>query len=386
MSPRAHDDRVQWIDDPLELERVADVLGDAEVIGVDTEQDSYFAYATKVCVLQIGALGREWVVDTLAIRDFSCLDPVFRDDRVTKVFHAGENDVDLLRRQCGLEFFGLFDTMSAASILGYRKTGLAGLLEEHFGVVLEKKFQRSDWRKRPLSREQIEYAALDVRHLEDLMDKLEEELDEKGRLAEAASDFDRVARVVHEQRPFDADDYWRISGARDLDARGRAVLRAVYEVRESIARDEDRALFRVCGDHVLVEVARRKPRDVASLRRLRGFPERLGTRYGDDFVDAILAAVEGGGIPKPRPRASDGPNPMRLDPAQKSTYDRLRRWRKERAERRGVEPGRVIPNAMLLRVIHAAPADVPGLAEAGLEPWRIDEYGEDLLSVLGQAP
>ena len=380
-SPRSNN-RVQWVDEPLELERVADILEDADVIGVDTEQDSYFSYSTKVCVLQIGALDQEWVVDTMAIRDFSCLAPVFEDDRVVKVFHAGENDVDLLRRQCGLEFVGVFDTMAAASILGYRKTGLAGLLEQHFGVVIDKKYQRSDWRKRPLSREQIEYAALDVRYLEELTDKLEAELEEKGRMAEAASDFERVERVVHEPRVFDVDDYWRIAGARDLDARERSILKAIYAVREEIARDEDRALFRVCGDGVLLEVVRRAPRTVEALGRIRGFPDRLRNRYGEEFLEAISRACELGGIPKPRARASDGPNPMRLDASQKSTYDKLRKWRKTCAEKREVEPGRVIPNAMLLRVIQAAPRDVEALADAGLESWRIDEYGAEILAVL----
>lgn len=374
--------RVQWVDRQETLERVADQLDEARVIGVDTEQDSYYAYTTKVCVLQIGALGREWVVDTLALTDLSCLDGVLRDRSIVKIFHAGENDVDLLRRQCDLEFRNLFDTMSAASILGYSKTGLAGLLEQKFDVVLEKKFQRSDWRRRPLSDEQIDYAALDVRYLERLMEELEDELHELGRVEEAESDFERVANVVHTQREFNPDDYFRLSGARDLGGVGRGVLRELYILREEMAREEDRAHFRVCGDATLLELARRRPETVAALGRVRGLPDRLRTTHRDLVLDAIHRGVDEGGIPKPPPRPSDGPTSVRLEPAQKDLFDQLRSWRSGRAKRRGVEPGRVIPNAMLIKVVLGVPRDDRDLHEIGLEPWRVREYGDEILGVL----
>ncbi len=376
--------RVQWIDRPRDLERVADRLAEARVIGVDTEQDSYFAYKTKVCVLQIGALGREWILDTLALTDLSCLRDVMVDRSIVKVLHAGENDVDLLRRQCDLEFEGVFDTMSAASILGYAKTGLAGLLDIHFDVTLEKKFQRSDWRQRPLSREQIEYAALDVRYLEDLMRVLADELVDKGRVEEAESDFERVAHVVHTPKEFSPDDYFRLSGARDLNAVGRSVLRELYVLREEIAEEEDRALFRVCGDAILVELARRRPKSRADLARLRGLPDRMKRTYAQAVLDAVARGVEHGPLSKPRPKPSEGPSVHRLEPAQKERFDRLRSWRARRAEKRGVEPGRVIPNALLLRVVVAEPTDVEGLEEAGLEAWRVREYGDEILTELGR--
>lgn len=378
-----HRDRVHWIDQPRALSELGRRLDDVNVIAVDTEQDSYFAYRTKVCVIQIGADGEEWIIDALALDDFAPLAGSFLDRSRAKVLHAGENDVDLLRKNCGLEIRGLFDTMSAASILGYAKTGLAGVIDHHFGVTIEKKYQRSDWRKRPLERAQIEYAALDVRYLPKLRERFKKELEESGRVEEAQSDFDRIERVVHEQREFDPDDYVRIRGARDLDGVGRRILRALYELRDEIAREEDRALFRVCPDHVLVELTKQRPRDRQSLRSFRGVSDRMYRVYGDRVIGVIAAAKRKGPLAFPR-RAkgmADGIIP-KLEPHQKDLYDELRGWRSRRAQHRGVEVGRVIPNSLLLQIVTSTPRDRQGLAAAGLEPWRIREYGEDILAVV----
>ncbi len=376
-------DRVHWVDQPRALKELGRRLDDADVIGVDTEQDSYFAYRTKVCVIQIGADDEEWIIDALALDDFAPLQPAFLDRSRTKVLHAGENDVDLLRKNCGLEVRGLFDTMSAASILGYAKTGLAGVIEHHFGVTIEKKYQRSDWRKRPLEREQIEYAALDVRYLSKLRELFLDELDDAGRVEEAESDFGRIEHVVHDQKEFDADDYVRIRGARDLDGLGRRILQALYELRDEIAREEDRALFRVCPDHVLIDLAKRRPRDRQALWGFRGVSDRMYRVHGDKLLQAIADAKRKGPLAFPRRNGGvpEGILP-RLEPRQKDLYDELRGWRSRRAQDRGVEVGRVIPNSLLLQVVMSAPRDEEGLVAAGLEPWRIREYGEDILAIV----
>lgn len=370
-----------WIDQPEQLDALGRTLAAADVIGVDTEQDSFFSYTTKVCVLQIGTAGGEWIIDTLALQDFTPLAAPFLDRAVPKVFHAGENDVDLLRRSCGLEIRGLFDTMVASSVLGYRKTGLAGLLETHFGVTLEKKYQRSDWRKRPLEREQIEYAALDVRYLPELREILRRELIAKARVEEAESSFRRIEQVVHEPRHFDADDYFRLAGARELDGQERRVLRALYVVREEIAAAEDRAVFRVCPDGVLVMMARLAPASTRALERVRGLSDRVRNRYGTRILEAVHGARESGPLAAPRARR-DGVGPVRLEPEDRELFDRLRGWRAERARLRDVEPGRVIPNALLMQVVQRRAATPEDLAEAGLESWRIREYGAEILAVV----
>lgn len=377
--------RVHWVATPRQLVALGRELDRASEFSLDTEQDSFFAYRPKVCVAQIGVAGEEWIVDVLALDDFSPLAASFADpERITNM-HAGENDVDMLRRCCGLEVRGLFDTMAAAHVLGYRRTGLAGLIEEHFGITIEKKFQRSDWRRRPLDQEQIRYAALDVRYLSRLRRILERRLRETGRLAEAQSEFRRIERVVHAQRQVQPDDYLRIRGVHELAPAGRRVLRDLFVMRDEIGRAEDRAVFRVCGDLTLLDIARRMPADLTELAQIRGLSARLMQRRGDAILTFVREAARSR-QEAPLPRAPRRAAPAdRLRGRDKAMLDRLRRWRRVVADRRAVEPGRVIPNRLLVEIVRARPRSTADLLDAGLEEWRVDEYGADLLDLLGGA-
>jgi ribonuclease D len=356
-------------------------LRDAAVLAVDTEQDAYFAYRPKICVLQIGAFDEEWIVDAQAIRDFSPLREVFADRSVPKIMHAGENDVGLLRRDCGLAVGGLFDTMAAAGIVGRRRTGLANLLDDLFAVRIEKRYQRSDWRKRPLHREQIEYAALDVRHLPRLRQHMMDELGQLGREEEAASEFARIEGVQWQQRDFDPEDYQRIDGARGIDGVSRRLLRDLFVLRDDLARQEDRAPFRVATDGTLLAIARQRPATHADLQRIHGLSGSVSRRLGERILAAVRDAEEMGPIPLVH-RRSNGNGAVRLDDSERRRFDVLRMWRAGRAADRGVEPGRVVPNALLARIVKASPRTREDLVGAGVESWRIREYGDDILEVL----
>lgn len=377
---------VEWIDEPEGLRRLARDVAASDVIGLDTEQDSFFAYRPKICLVQIGLRDRDVILDPLALRDLGPLAGPLGSPDVRVVLHAADNDIDLLRKQFGLEVRGLFDTMTAASVLGYPKTGLAYLLERHFGIRLDKKYQRSDWRIRPLAREQVEYAAMDVRYLPKLYERLRGELEEAGRTEEAESEFRRTERVSHPERRFDPEGWKRIRGWRDLDERGRGALAELYRWRERLAARLDRAPFRVIGNAALLALARARPKDVADLERLRGLNRRIVGRHARD----ILNAIERGSARPPRRRSGEGRrgpagrrSPDReLDEAARARFEALRDWRRRRAAERAVDPGRVLPSATLRSLARARPTSRDELARLGLEPWRIREYGAEILEVL----
>ena len=112
--------------------------------------------------------------------------------------------------------------MAAARRLGRAGLGLSALVESHFGIRLSKANQRSDWGRRPLSRDQIAYAALDTHFLLPLRDLLAGELEAQGKLDEARSEFDRIAAVEPRERVFDPDAWRRLKGARELDSAERS--------------------------------------------------------------------------------------------------------------------------------------------------------------------
>jgi len=173
----------EWIETPPRLEGVARILGQAKIIGVDLEADSFYHYFEKVCLVQIATESASYVMDPLALKDLSALRPVFSNPRIRKVFHGADYDIRSLYRDFRLEPENLFDTQLACKFLGLRESGLEALLRSRFHVELNKKYQRADWSQRPLSPEMVEYAAMDGMYLIPLARMLEKELKEKSRLS-----------------------------------------------------------------------------------------------------------------------------------------------------------------------------------------------------------
>src|SRR5512135_3627377 len=133
-----------WIERPAALARLLDSLLQEPIIGVDTESNSLFAYQEQVCLIQFSTEMEDYLVDPLVLNNLSVLEPVFASPAIEKVFHAGEYDLICLKRDFGFTFNNLFDTMLAARILGRPAIGLAAILEEEFGLQLDKRYQRAN--------------------------------------------------------------------------------------------------------------------------------------------------------------------------------------------------------------------------------------------------
>ena len=166
--------------DEAALRALVDALAGCPVVAVDTESNSLHAYRERVCLIQFSTPSADYIVDPIVLRDLTTLAPFFANPGQQKVFHAAEYDVICLRRDYGFEFTNLFDTMSAARTLGWPQVGLAAILETHFGVTMNKRFQRADWKRRPLTPEQLDYARLDTHYLLALRERQLEALTECG--------------------------------------------------------------------------------------------------------------------------------------------------------------------------------------------------------------
>jgi ribonuclease D len=270
------------------LEELVRRLAAEAVLAVDTESNSFHVYRERICLVQISTRREDYIVDPFAV-DVAPLRAVLCDGRET-VFHGADYDVRCMKREWGWRLPRLFDTMAAARRLGRTGLGLSALVEAHFGVKLSKANQRSDWGRRPLTREQIAYAALDTRYLLPLHELLAGELAARGALEEARREFDRIAAVEPRERVFDREGWRRLKGARDLDAAGREVLRALWLAREEAARGSDRPPFKVMAEQAMVEVARRRPRGAEALGRVPGVTPSVLRRLGDAIAAALAAA------------------------------------------------------------------------------------------------
>jgi ribonuclease D len=350
----------------------------ASVVSVDTEANSLYAYTERVCLIQFTVPGQDYLVDPLALEDLSMLGPVFADPEIVKIFHAAEYDVMSMRRDFQFDFVNLFDTMIASRIVGWPRFGLAALLEEYFGVQTDKRMQRTNWGKRPLSKEQLEYARLDSHFLLSLRSKLLAELEAQGRLEEASFAFERVAQSQWKKKSFSPDGFWRIKRARDLEGQELAILRELFIYREGRAQELDRPPFKVMNNSVLLSLSQRAPRSVAELGRIHGLPRRMPSRERRALLDVV---EQGLNAPIPTP-----PRRKRRDRADDETVDRyeaLRVWRRGRAESRGVEPDVILPNRVLrdlaARNPHS-PAQLSGVEI--LNDWERREYGREIVALL----
>src|SRR5512138_1771996 len=217
-------------------------------IAVDTESNSLHAYRERVCLIQFSTPDNDYVLDPLAFDDLSALGPVFANPSIEKIFHACEYDIICLRRDYGFAFENLFDTMQAGRILGRRQAGLDRLLEEKFGVKINKRFQKADWAVRPLSRELLLYARLDTHYLIPLRDMLKAELEAHGLWQLAAEDF-RIASQPNGNKPkLEIPAWTRFSTRKDLTPRDLTVLDSLLVWREQVAAELDRPPFKVLDD------------------------------------------------------------------------------------------------------------------------------------------
>jgi ribonuclease D len=360
------------------LEALLDRLRNQPVVAVDTESNSLYAYHERVCLIQFSIPGEDCLLDPLAIDDLSPLGTLFADPSVEKVFHAAEYDVMVLRRDYDFTFRNLFDTMLASRIVGWPRYGLGSLLEEQFDIRTDKRMQRTNWGRRPLSRAELEYAQLDTHFLIKLRTLLLEELTAKGRLMEARGAFERVTQSTWTVRPFDPEGFWRIKGARDLGAQELAVLRALYVYRDRRAQAMDRPPFKVLSDRVLVALSQDRPRSLSALSQIKGIPRRLPVKAQKKLLSVIRQ-----GLHDDPPQRAWRSNHDRWDEAAQERYEALRQWRKQRAKQRGVESDVVLSNRALHELARCNPATVQALVDCdSLNEWERQEYGTEIVSLL----
>jgi ribonuclease D len=366
--------------DDESLTQLVRALASCPVVAVDTESNSLHAYRERVCLIQFSTPAADYIVDPIRRPDLNSLAPFFANPSQQKVFHAAEYDVICLRRDYRFEFANIFDTMSAARTLGWPQVGLGAILDTHFGVTLNKKHQRADWKRRPLTPDQLDYARLDTHYLVALRDLQIQALTESGHWPEAQEEFTRLARLrgAAENTARDATAFWRVTGARALTPAQAAVLQAVFAYREEQAERLDRPPFKVLGEATLMELARRAPRRAEELQQLPGMTPDQIHRHAPGLLHAVHEGLHAPA--PPTPQTDREPDDVQ------DRYDRLHTWRKNRARARGVESDVILPRTALWDLARRPPDTLGELADiTDIGPWRRDAYGAEILALLSRA-
>jgi ribonuclease D len=281
---------IQYINSPEQLNALCQQIHGQPWIAMDTEFLREKTYYPKFCLLQIAT--PDWVacVDPLAIADLTPLLDVIYDPSIVKVLHSCRQDLEIFYQITGKIPGPVFDTQIAAPLLGFQENpGYAMLVSSFLNVNLSKAHTRTDWSVRPLSEDQIQYAADDVIYLCKIYKLMCEQLDKLGRLDWLDSDFALLNDPeLYQLSPENA--WLKIRGKNKLTGKQLSIMQSLTEWRERTAQQENKPRSWLFQDDLLLEFAKLQPVTLADLAKIRNINERSVNRYGKALCELIDSA------------------------------------------------------------------------------------------------
>ncbi len=348
-------------------------------LGIDTEFMSEGRYRALLCLAQVvvdsdDGTPQILVIDGLDQVDTTPLAEILADPAIEIVLHAGRQDVAILRRTWKTEMNRIFDTQIAAGFAGASaQAGYANLLGAILGRRVGKTASYTRWDARPLTAEQLSYAAEDVAHLLELADELQRRLTGSGRLDWAREECRRLESATDERDPETA--WERLPRVNQLDPRARAVAKELAAWRERTASSEDRPVGSVLADPPLVELAKRQPSNVRGLEQIRGIHPSGVRRRGPAILEAIARGREGTPIPREAARE-------RTEPGDAPLIALAEALLRARALEAGLAYELLASRSELEQIVGAARRGEPEPSVRTLSGWRRELVGADLRDLL----
>jgi len=281
---------IEYIDKPEQLTELCNRIIQEPWIALDTEFLREKTYYPVFCLLQIAT--PEWVVcvDPIALPDLSELFDVINNTAITKVLHSCRQDLEIFYKLTGKVTSPVFDTQIAAPLLGFQENpGYAMLVSSFMNINLSKAYTRTDWSVRPLSEEQIQYAADDVIYLCKIYQIMCQKLEALGRLDWLEKDFELLNNTeLYQISPVNA--WLKVKGKNRLTGKQLSIVQALTEWREKTAQLENRPKNWLIRDDLLLELAKLQPETVEELVKVRSMNERTVRRYGKVICQLINEA------------------------------------------------------------------------------------------------
>ena len=306
---------IEWIDSNSGLQQMCQQLEQVHKLAVDTEFIRTDTFYPKIALIQISDGQQCWLIDVLAIDNFAPLKALLESPDHQLIFHACAEDLEVLDYALDIQPSQIFDTQIAAGIanIGYCM-GYARLVDAMFDVTLDKQETRSDWLARPLTQRQLDYAAVDVKYLHQMEQRLSEALAEQQREQWFAEETQALFALV-EGRKDHSDYYLRVKGAWRLGVKSLTALNRLCDWRESAARSSNRPRAHIIKDSVLIELARRLPSGQDQLQGIEDWYPRSVKRHGQTVLKQIADS------------ANDSPVPAMPQPLPKSIAALMREMR-----------------------------------------------------------
>lgn len=281
-----------YIDTPDQLTAFCKHLSDQTWLALDTEFLREKTYYPLFCLLQIATPERAACIDPIALPSLKPLFEILYDKSITKVFHSCRQDIEVLFQHAGNIPTPIFDTQIAAPYLGYTENiSYAGLIKELLNVEISKTLTRTDWSKRPLTSDQINYAADDVIYLSQAYTLLHSKLQTLGRLAWLEKDFNELTQTSLYENAI--DQAWRrIGSAQYLKDDELSIVQSLATWREATAKAENIPRGWLIKDDGLIDLAKRRPANPYEIKTIQSISERICKRYGETLCKLIHEAQD----------------------------------------------------------------------------------------------
>lgn len=357
----------EWIDSDRELRSFVEYSTGFDEYHLDTEFHREKTYYPQLALVQIAVGDRIALVDPLSC-DARLLSPLLTGSSLC-VLHAAQQDLDVMSQVLGIVPSRIFDTQLAAGFVGHSTPSLSALVSGYLRLNLPKGDRLTDWLRRPLTNDQMRYAATDVIHLAELKRLISAELDALGRTSWADAACEELR--VRPTGPTDPGDAWlRVKDVRTLRGKARWIAREVARWREERAMELDRPVRHVLSDIALLGVAQRVPLDGAELAQCRGVDAGFARgSQGRAVVEAVSRGLElsrGGELSFPAPEGDD------VDKSLRSAVTLVSAWVSELARQSKLDPTLLATRRDIVDLL----ARNPGARLAS--GWRAEIVGRDI--------
>ncbi|SHE22887.1 ribonuclease D [methanotrophic endosymbiont of Bathymodiolus puteoserpentis (Logatchev)] len=363
---------IQFVDSVTELDILCQKMQHEPWLAIDTEFLREKTYYPKFCLLQIATL--EWVacVDPIALEgQMSELFEIINNPNIIKVLHSCRQDVEIFYQLTGKLPAPVYDTQLVAPLLGLQENpGYAMLVSGFLNINLSKIHTRTDWSQRPLSADQMKYAADDVIYLAKIYQMMEEQLQKLGRENWLKEDFEQLMNPdLYDIPP--ANAWLKIRGKNKLTGKQLVIVQALAEWREKVAKKDDRPKNWILRDELILDMAKLQPVNIKELSEIRSINDGFVRRSGQQ-VCALIKAAQG----KPGLKLKAKENSVKKTVKQEAVLDVLSAVVRLRAEENALNP-----------IILATRKDLEALLfdEPGsllLHGWRYSMVGKELQGLL----
>ncbi|MBF0302459.1 MAG: ribonuclease D [Desulfamplus sp.] len=350
-------------------------------IAMDIEADSMHHFKERVCLIQMADPERHYLIDPLTISDFSPLKPICENSAITKIFHGADFDIRSLDRDFDIKISNLFDTEIACRFLGIQKRSLAALLKKHFNLNLDKRFQKTDWSQRPLSKQMIDYSINDVAYLIELASILKKKLIDAGRLEWAMEEFQLQTEVRYDKND-EMPLFMKFKGAGKMGRESLAILESLLQMRVRIAKEKNLPLFKIISAESITAMTLRKPQSMNELKQSNALSPKQITMYGDRCIKAV---VQGIAMSKEKMPSYPKKRVPEFQSTAPEKINALKNLRESMSLKTGIEPGFLMNNATIAAVAVALPSSEEEFLHInGTRQWQVELLGKEVIQIVNE--